>query len=354
MLFNDQQDENTESPEEAIANWLRSAISRITKDQKGVAPKSLKVFLVQETGGTTVDSYEIVPGTVDIDSLAMEIHSRAQNDAMAVGGGAYFIRVDGLDARWAISFAGPNANRRAMAPYGQGPQGMQGGPPQGMNGYAPMPNGYGPPGMGGPPGFGGGYAPRGYPSGFTTDNPVGILFQAMVQETSSQRDNNARLLELAIGGQVEMMRTMRDSLKEANETVRVLERERRQNIIAFEEIHSRKHERDMEHERQKKTEERKDKIFEMFEPLALSVAARFFGGKGVPAEMAPLVNMLNVAFRDMDGERLQALVASGLLKEHEVAALLESVKVLQQIHAEKEKSGASDSNGAAMNGTTNT
>jgi hypothetical protein len=59
------------------------------------------------------------------------------------------------------------------------------------------------------------------------------------------------------------------------------------------------------------------------------------GAKGIPDNLTPIVPMMTQAFSDMTPERLQALIASGLLKENETIAMMEMLRVLTQADEEQ-------------------
>jgi uncharacterized spore protein YtfJ len=349
----DGEDDTSGSPIEDMVNWLRSVFARVMNATDKDRPITAKVIVHLEhhrmnEKADDVEAYEYSPGD-SVEELAEEIAQRASQDAQAIGGGSYFVRVDGVTSRWAISFDGPNvrsasSNNQAMIPRGASSYasgGFGGGGGGGGGGFSrPMMGG----GMGG---MGGG----GYPS----ENPAAIILQSMVQDKTVQLAHNERLLDLAISGQTDMMRMMKSVVAEQHETLRTYEKERVKSFVLLEEMTSKKHERDMELSKQVKTEERKDKAWGLVEPMALSVAARFFGGKGVPAEMSPIVNMMSSAFSNMDGERLQKIVTSGLFKQEEMMAMMEMFKILKQIEEEaaaKKAAAANSSNGVATNGAT--
>ena len=184
-------------------------------------------------------------------------------------------------------------------------------------------------------------------------NPAMAMLNAMVQDKTVQLAHNERILDLAINGQADNNRMMRAVISEQHETIRSFEKEKMKGLSTMEELYSRKHERDLEFNTRQKNEERKDRAIGLIEPLAMSVAARFFGAKGIPGEMAPIVTMLTSAFDEMNPERLQKLVTSGILTEKEVTAMLEMFKVLSQIEEEKLKKQSIASGTNGTNGTTN-
>jgi len=358
---NEQDDEVSE-----ISNWLRKALARADVTQVnepgGARPaiNVVKTVLVhlehhrQNDKAEDVETYEYVQGN-SVEDLAHGIGERAAQDARAIGGGSYFVRVEGVSSRWAISFDGPqmhqNQNQNHNTSMVQ----------RGANGF--MSNGGGG-GGGGYGGSGGGYGNGGYGSSFRQSggnggynqepmNPAMAMLNAMVQDKTVQLAHNERILDLAINGQADNNRMMRAVISEQHETIRSFEKEKMKGLSTMEELYSRKHERDLEFNTRQKNEERKDRAIGLIEPLAMSVAARFFGAKGIPGEMAPIVTMLTSAFDEMNPERLQKLVTSGILTEKEVTAMLEMFKVLSQIEEEKLKKQSIASGTNGTNGTTN-
>ena len=327
--------------EDGLVVWLRSVFGRIAEAlPPNAVQEKIIVNLLSNRLDSSVDGvevYEHTPGN-SVEELAEEIGQRAAQDAHGIGGGVYFVTVDGIKSRFTISFEGPqsraHASGGAAALVARGRDGGFGG------GSYPFGGGGGGSYSQGPYG----YARPGYGGGYDSGNPVGTFVNAMVQDKNIQLAHSERLLELAISGQTHSMQMMKSVIAEQHETLRSYERDRMKNIGTLEDLYTKKQERDLELAAALKSEERKDKAIAFVETAAQGVLGHLAQSSAAAQQAVtasqgdPLANMASSFFDSMTGDQLNALLEGGTLNDQQRFAVMQYVKLrIAQVEAEEAK-----------------
>lgn len=309
------------TPIESTIQWLQVHLARVqsAREVAGILVKTITVTVESSADGIreVMEKFEYASGD-DIAELAAAIYACGAKDAETIGGGVYFLRIAGDDgSRHAMRFTAQLGHPRDLARAAGVAvvPGMAGRYVDNGNGPVPMPTQAVP------------YSSMGDPQS------IPALF---IQDKQIQLQHQTQIMEIAISSQQTMMQMANGIMKEQAETIRVMQKESVKGLAVMQELYDKKHEREMQISREKKAEERKDKALEMLEPMAMSVAARFFGAQGVPQGVAPVVGMMANAFKGMTQEQFQALMGSPDLTDDVKKAILEMAKVAQQVQAEKE------------------
>jgi hypothetical protein len=166
-------------------------------------------------------------------------------------------------------------------------------------------------------------------------SPAAVWMQAMVEDKRILVENQQRLIDAMLSTTEANTKFMQRTIVEQHETIRTQEKTRVQSFGVLEDLHQRKHEREMELAKEKKTQDRTDMIMDQLAdkimPMGMAMLARWIGGKGIPPEVAPVMGMLQSSFSGMTPDRMMAIMQSGLFQEKEVAALLEMFKLMTAI-----------------------
>lgn len=288
------------NPIDDLASWLAAAHSQI-KHEGGLTPT---VSLVSDTG-VLVASYPL-DDEADFTHLAEELVRRASVDASTFGG-KHAATIANVGRFPVPTHSMRDSQAMVQSRYGGAPAAYGGGPAGPFGGGGPM--------MGGGGGFGG---PQ-------ETHPLTQFFGVVL--------GHQRELVSAVLSSHEFLA---GALKDTQGHLRNLEKDRAEHIRITEELATKKHERDLELRREEKHDQRVDKAFEFFEPLAYSVLAKIGGAKALPPQFAPVVQHISSAFGGgkFDGAKLAALVTSGILSAEQATALVEMFKIVQTVQEE--------------------
>jgi len=285
-----------------LANWLKAAI-------KHLRVSGTTSLVVELMGDGLVQSYPIDADESIADDLARELVERANVDARALGTEHYTANIAGI-GRYAVPVRIERAARMLPA-HGQ----------QMSYGGAPSFNGYG------------GAAP------FQAEHPMVAMFQGLVRHMDAAHQAILASNEYLV-----------QSLKDANASLRSMEKQRSEMITTMEELATKKHERDLVMHREVKNDEWKERAMDtVVMPIVQQVQAYLMGGGpgGIPAGIKPMVDSLTKAFSSdkFDIGKLEMLIQSGMLTEDQGIALVQLFKMIQtmqeaQAKAEAAKAGA--------------
>lgn len=294
------------------------------KKTKVPTPRNVPVTvrLDHNSNGVPV-TVEVFPATVETlpASVAEAVYARAADEARAIGGGSYFVSVDGVNGRYALSFPGVGMVTRPNGGYDM---------TRGRDPY--------------------GYSKEsgGHRTPFVEQNPMAVAIQNIA--TSADR---------AYAQMLDMTKTIL-----ADARAREVETRRREEMLhgvvanslraqidgaaAYQEMLDRGAERKLAARRAEKEEDRKDKVLETLAPVAMGVAAQLMPGAGpmvaaamgakpapapggaVGGDAAEVVRMAGAAFKDMSPEQVQKIITSGIFTGAQIEAL---VKILNTINA---------------------
>lgn len=367
-----------------LTAWLQMTLARYAAEQiPGVVPPQtpklgdvVRVVLERKESASTTDQvefYEHALGQGSVSQLALDVARRAQNDSDQLGGGVYFVRVHGFPTRKTLAFSPPERGmvRRENGyeeEYGGGgsgsgngsgrerfdqngrPMPMQRAPQNGLNAFGGPGSGYNGPrgGMNLNGSIDGGYGRSmsgGSPmSPVDPNNPVTSLIYAMGAQQGALMNHNETYARLIVSMTESSTRALRDTNRDLLEAQRRNFDSEKRNIIAYEEMASRKAERDLAFEKEKKAEERKDKVIGMIEPVAMSFASKI---TGKTPESAPIMNQMRAALATLTPEQFQAM--QQILNPEQLQNIGQVLNTIQSIEEQEDKKNAAK-NGQGQNG----
>lgn len=298
-----------------------------------VIPRDVRI-IVKDKADIEVESFAYtIDGGISEDELADAVIQKTAEDAAASDGGTYFVKVEGIASRKALRF--PSLERGRPTDSGAMVRGG-GGSSWGM----PSPSGYG-------------GAPGPYGRAFPEVNPAVAITQALVENNRELMTHIRDTMGVALGSLKDNNKFSSQALHEAHETIRNYDKSWLESRQALELSLDKKHEREMENKRLALSEERKERIFGLVETGGMSLLAKWFGGKAVPDQMKPVIQMLLSAFGDFTPEQYGKLVGGGILNEKQQLAIKELFGLLVQLQEEEKEAAAASAktNGSAKTQT---
>lgn len=131
-----------------------------------------------------------------------------------------------------------------------------------------------------------------------------------------------------------VIESMRQSIIAKDQTIAKLEERRWQVWEELEEARTMRHERDIEMQKERSKEERKERMLNTVMPMVPVVANKLMGKRALPEEKHPMVEMIKEAFAQMTPEEIQR-VAAVLPVEKQIVLFSLFEKVLTEEKADE-------------------
>jgi hypothetical protein len=286
---NEAEDEVTQ-----LAEWIVSTAKRLAEDD------GCTVCITNIDNDIVVQRIDLSDDVGSIDALASKIYETAAKDAETIGGGNYFVTIDGAEGRHPLMFTLEESSEE------------NGGGEGGSENSRRMTN----------------WSPAG-PGGR-------IPVESWVQFNNQTLKHNEFLFEASIRERSDVFSLFKKQIQEQHETIRFLEKERAKERVLIEELMSAKHMRDMEVAKMEKAESRKDEALGLLKPWAHSVSARLLGPGAVTKDVMPLLDMFEAVFSTFTPEQFQAIMSSDLFSQRqkqELAGIFSTIMNLKEQQA---------------------
>ena len=295
------EDQHEDQQVDELAQFLHEMVEKLGDDDPGT------IYLKRD-GQEVCEIDPEKTSAKSLEALAQLVYMAAATEASKIGGTSiYFVHMRGTTGRIPLKFEFEpeegDGQERGLARYegsggmmqgGRGPMGRV--PVEGWVEYAKL-----------------------------RDRHEEFLYDASIKERS------------------EVFKLFKSTIAEQSETIRELQKERARERVMIEELTSAKHLRDLELEKMKKTEDRKDEALGLLKPWAHSISARLLGPKAIPKDVVPLLQQFEAVFSTFTQEQFAAMATEGTLQltprqRQELAGLFSTIMNLtEQAKAEKAK-----------------
>ena len=157
------------------------------------------------------------------------------------------------------------------------------------------------------------------------------------------------VMQMNVGQTLEQFKIQQKAIVRAYDRIQWLEAEREKYMLSREAILSQQHERDMEAAKQKKSDDRMDKMVSMAMNAFAPIMNKYVGQKLIPQQATPLEAQIITLASTMKMEQLQALMTSGIFDQGQLANFVKMIQVVSEgIEAEKRKLAGADAEGPAV------
>jgi len=328
----------------ALGKWLDEALEGAMEgaEEDDLPPQ---IFVKAQSG----DLVAQIPAGEEGDPLEPvvdQIFEAAASDAEACGGGLYTVTVEDVPGRFPLRFPDTEEEDDRRGPGGGGrgfssrdgeddEEDDEGEDDEDDDRFGRY--------------YGGG---RRGPGGQV--EPVPGFVRVMELRDKNERALTKQLLQVV----KEFTRMNSDSMRHLTDQNRALEKGRIQGIHLFEEMASRKQEREIQLKKEMRGEEIKDQVIGMLPFIGQSIAARLMGPKaisggesgiGVASAAKPLVDMFKGFVGTITPEQLNKFMSDGTFSPEQMQMLFQLFETVKTIEEEEERTRA-EKESAAANG----